>query len=153
MSTAGRLVWYHVLPTLLFWAWLPALQVVGVLAVRALMRPVDLGVPDAVDRFFVSQVPWYVLFSLVSAVCLFSGDVFPTFGALAGSGALPIAFLATMIWGGYLTLACFRAGYGLSWVKSIIATVVFYAVHAGGILTFFVLTDQVQPLLAGPVPS
>lgn len=146
-TSAGRLVGYSLLNTAVFWSFVPGLQVVAVCVVAAVLRS-NCGIPVAVDRFFVGQGPWYAFFLAISGLCLFSPDVFAAFSFIMGKGILPIALLATAFWSNVVTVACFRAGFGFSRKRTLVAFGLYHLLYSGVIVSYYLAMDQLQPLMS-----
>jgi len=145
-TSAGRLVTYSLLNTAAFWLFVPGLQVVAIIVVSRALRA-NCGTSVAIDRFFVSQGPWYIFFLTISGLCLFSPDVYGSFSFLMGNGILPIGLLATAFWSNILSVACFRAGFGFSWKRTAAAFALYHLLYSGVVISYYFAMDQLQPLL------
>jgi hypothetical protein len=146
LTAAGRLVAFHLLGTALSWMFVPLLQIAGVAAVVGLLAR-DRSVARSVDLFFIGQTPFYLFFLGLAGVCLFAPDAGLAFRWLFSSGVVFIALVVTILLGTRQTWICFGWGLGLGWWRALIATLIFNVVYAGGIISYFALTNQVQPLL------
>lgn len=150
LSTAGRLVAFHVAATVLFWSFVPALQVLALFVLHRLLgrrTPTPMG--RVVDLFFMSQGPWLLFFTALIGVCLFAPRVYAAFTTLLEVGVLPGMLALAMVWGMFLSFACFRAGLAYSRLRALLATLLFYLCYWGALLGYFLLTNQAQPILIG----
>jgi hypothetical protein len=147
LTSAGRLVAFHVASTMIFWSFVPAVQaaafVVAVrLSSRSDRRPRLL---PALTLYFTGHGPWLAFFLLVAGVCLFAPDVYASMMWLLGHGVLPAFFLAAVGWCGVLTFACLRAGLGFSRGRASAATALFYVGFSGVVVGYYLAMNQIQP--------
>jgi hypothetical protein len=151
LTSAGRLVAAHVVFTMLFWAFLPALQALAMAAAtRLVAREIPLG--RALGLQFVGHGPWLFFLLLLAAVPLFAPNVYAAFTSLLRVGVLPGALVVALGWAGVLTYACFREGLGLSRRRAAGGTAAYYLAYFGAIVGYYFLTNQLQPQLFG-VPA
>lgn len=143
LTTAGRLVWWEMLLSASAWAFFPALQIAW-LAVAS--RRVALPFAARVDLYFRGQAPLYLWSLAVAALCLFTPHARLAFEALLFPILASLALAAA--WSTFLTFACFRAGFGLTRGAALWRTLVFYLGYASTMVGWFLLTDNLQPLLS-----
>ena len=150
-TSCGRLVAAHLLWTIVFWSFVPLVQL-GALALvlRALAR--DRSLAFAARLYFAGHGPWIVFMLALAGVCIFSTDVYAAMMRLLVTGILPGALVATFAWGGVLTWATFRRGLGLARGRATAATSIYYAAFIGSIVLYYFVTDQIRPQFFG-VPS
>ena len=146
LTTAGRLVWFHLLGAAFAWSFVPALQIFWLWWVVRIWAP-GQSWPKAVDLFFVSQAPWLVFLTAMGGVCIFTPDTWRALEWLLMSGILPGALVLTLAWGILVTHACFRAGFGLEPLRAALATASWYSGYAGSLLLYYWATGQLPPLL------
>jgi hypothetical protein len=149
ITSAGRLVWYHVLFGMIGWSFLPVLQIAFLGIAASLFRPRSISFARAIDLFYAGVAPWFVLFFALAAVCLFSGDSWAVFEMLLGSGALFIGLTAAIGWSSLLTFAFFRAALGLGIARALAASGVYYASFAAAVAVYYAVTGQLLPLVWG----
>jgi hypothetical protein len=148
LTSAGRLVAFHVASSMVFWSFAPALQSVAVtLALRTVAPGVD--VRRALALYFSGHAPWMILLVALAAAPIVAPNTYVTMTWLFRSGVIPVAFLGAIAWGGILTYACFRTGLGLARGQAIKATALFYAAYVGSILGYYLATNQIQPQFPG----
>ncbi len=147
LTAAGRLVAFHVVSTMLFWSFVPAVQAaVFALVLVLLDRPrARTALAPSLALYFTGHGPWLVFLLLVAGVCLFAPDVYHSMMWLLGRGVLPLGMLGTIVWSMVLTFACFRAGLGLSRARSGAATALFYAGFTCAIVGYYLSMNQIQP--------
>jgi hypothetical protein len=145
LVTAGRLVAFHVVSTMAFWSFIPAVQAGAFLVALRLAG----GRPGwgALSMYFAGHGPWMVVFVALAGMCLFAPDPYEAFMALVRSGALLGVLVAVIAWSGVLTYACYRAGQGLSRRRAGAATAVFYAGFAAVIVGYYLVMNEIQPQL------
>ena len=148
LLTAGRLVPMHVVGIVLFWAFIPAYQIVALRLTTWLFGPRE-KFARTIDLLFVGQAPWILFFAVLSGICLFSPRVYDTFIALASLGILPGLLALTLAWSVWLTLACFRAGLRLSWKKALCAWFTHYFFYVLMLVSWYVATNQIQSYIFG----
>jgi len=144
LTTAGRLVAFHVVSTMVFWSFLPLIQAIlfaAVLRLLAPSAPLRLGLA----LYFTGHGPWLVFFTALAGVCLFVPDVYVAFSSLLRIGVLPALLLGTWIWSGVLTFACYRAGMGLARGRAGLATALFYFAFIATIVAYYLLMNAIQP--------
>lgn len=146
--TAGRWVWFHIVAAMAMWSFVPLYQLLFVTWIARLLKS-DRPLHHLIDLFFAGQGAWYVFFLLISGLCIFSPEVWPTFQVLMSSGALIAVFLGTIVWSVLITYAFFRAGLGLTAGKAILGSGLFYLFFDGTIAAYYLLTGQLYPLLVG----
>lgn len=149
ITAAGRLVAFHVVSTMVFWSFVPAVQAAVFIAVLRIVGPRDdrPALVPALSLYFTGHGPWLVFLTLVAGVCLFAPDVYVTVMWMLGHGVLPLAMLATIAWSMVLTFACFRAGLGFGRARAGAATALFYAGFTIAIVSYYLAMNQIQPQL------
>jgi hypothetical protein len=146
ITSAGRLVAFHVVTTMAFWSFLPVIQgVVFALTTRVLAPRSDLKA--ALALHFRGYAPWHLFLLGVAGVCIFAPDVAATLTALLRTGALPGLLVATWIGSGVLTFACFRSGIGLSRARAAAATALYYLGYVIAIVAYYLAMNEIQPQL------
>ena len=149
-TTAGRLLWYHLLLSPTAWAFGPALQIGWLLAAHGLVargherRPVSRA--ELVDWFFLGQGPWLALLLGLSGLCLLSPDILPAARWLVTNRLGLGLVLGVLVWSLVLTLAFFRAALGLGRGRSALATAIYYLGYAGTLAAYYQVTGQLAPL-------
>lgn len=144
LGTAGRLVPFHVVSPLVFWAFLPGLQAISLaVAVRAL-APKEKFRP-ALGMHFAGNAPYQLLLLVTAAWCLYvpepgrtAGKMFPLVAA---------AVLGTIAWGVWLTFALFRAGLAMTRGRAAWAAALYYAALAMLFLLYYTTAGQLLPLI------
>ncbi len=148
LTTAGRLVAFHVASTFITWSFVPLLQALAVtLAVRTAAPKVETR--RALALYFTGHAPWFFWMLIIAVVPLVVGDVYKTMGLLLRFGVVPVLLLVAIGWGGVLTYASFRAGLDLSRARAAAATAIFYLAFGGAILGYYLATNQIQPQWPG----
>jgi hypothetical protein len=147
LTAAGRLVAFHVASTMVFWAFVPAVQAaVFALALRLVgPRRDPPALAGALWLYFTGHGPWMLFLLLLAGVCLLSPDVYGTMTWLLRKGVLPAALLGTIVWSMVVTFACFRAGLGFTRGRAVAGTVVFYVGFTAAIVGWFLAGNQIQP--------
>jgi Yip1 domain len=148
LTTAGRLVAFHVASVFIGWAFLPGFQALAVVLAIRTVAP-NASVRRALSLYFTGLAPWLLWMLLVAIVPLVVPDVYRTMMWLVRRGVIPALLLVAIGWGGVLTYACFRAGLDLSRRRAAAATAVFYAVFVGGIVGYYLVMNQIQPQFPG----
>jgi len=148
LSTAGRLVLWHVALAFVFWAFVPLYQsLAAALTVRLFKRDADLA--KSVDLFYMGHGPWYALLAFLVAVCFAAPEVYEAFRFLAISFILPGLVLGTMGLATVLTYAFFRSALGLSRGRSFMAMVTYYGLLMLAMGSWYLFTGQLLPALPG----
>jgi len=139
VSTAGRLVPFHVASTFLTWGFVPLLQAIAVaFATRATLGRAYIR--RAIGLYFAGFGPWLVFLLAVAAGCIVLPE--PQRFLIA----LPIGLVISIVWGIVITVACFRRGLSLGGRQSALAIGIFYGVWLGLLGTWYVAIGQVQTL-------
>lgn len=146
LTTAGRLVPFHVASIMLMWAFVPAWQALAVLAGRAVGRSA-VPVRHSLGLYYAGHAPWLLLLLLVAGVCVLAPDPAAVGAFALRRGVLPALVLSAAFAGILSTHASFRAGHGLPRGRAIAATCTFYLVYVGGIVAWYLAQGQLQPLL------
>ena len=149
-TTAGRLLIDHLIFGQLSWAFLPVIQIVA-LSLVALMWRLDKPWPQLVSMYFRGHMPWLIVIGLMSLLCLIPAGTWPAYRFLLTTDLLPLIFGITIAWCVALSVAFFRAGVGLSWVRSLAVALCFYALQIGFGVAYYAALNQVQPLI-GVIP-
>jgi hypothetical protein len=145
LTSAGRLVAFHVAMTLGFWAFGPLAQGLAAALVGRALAP-RLRPSQAVDLMMAGNGPWMLLLLGIAGVCLFTPDVFAAFSWLARSRVLPALVIGVVAWSAFLSLACVRWGFGASWPRAVAGTIAYYALYAGLLVAWLLATHQLRPL-------
>jgi hypothetical protein len=148
ITSAGRLVIWHVLLTSVFWGFLPALQIGAVAAAVRVAAPRERLAP-AVSLYFEGLGPYYVFYLALSGICLTAPDVYGTMTALLRVGAIPLLLVGTIAWGIVITWAFFREGLGLTRGRAGRGAAVFYGIFVGVVLSWYLALNQIQPQVVG----
>lgn len=146
LTTAGRLVWYHLLLPLTVWGAFPLLQAAWVVVAARAVRA-DRSPSVVVDLYFRGHGPWYLLLLAIAGVCLLAPAPWPAFEWLLGSGALLAALAATTLHSTLLTYALFRAALGLGRPRALLGLGLFLLGYGGSIALWFAATGQLAPLV------
>jgi hypothetical protein len=146
ITSAGRLVAFHVVGTMVFWSFLPLIQGAVFAATARLVAP-RLGVKAALALHFRGYAPWHLFLLALAGVCIFAPDVAAAMTALLRTGVLPGLLVATWIGSGVLTFACFRSGIGLSSGRASAATALYYLGYVITIVAYYLAMNQIQPQL------
>lgn len=144
--TAGRLVAFHLVSTMLFWSFLPAVQALAFVFALRLTAPRESRA-EALALYFAGHGAWMLFFLAVSAMCLFAPDVRAAFQWLLAKGVLPLLMLVTIAWSIVITFACFRAGVGLARNRAAAATGIFYGAFTVVIVGYYLAMNEIQPQL------
>jgi len=151
LTTAGRLVAFHVANSLVFWSFLPAIQIASLLlAMRAVAPRVPIW--TSIALYYVGQGPWLLFLLFVCAICIFVPHVYQTMTWMLTHGVLPLLLLGTIAWGMVLTTAFFRAGLGLTRKRATFGVLIFYFAFYCAIAAWYFATNQIPPQLFG-VPA
>jgi hypothetical protein len=140
LGATGRLAPLEVVGGMLSFAYVPIVHAVALYAaLRLFARHVSLA--RAYALYCEGQGPWLLLMCAAAGVCLFAPEPARLLGAVAA--AMWIAYA----WGIVLTFACLRRGLGLSRLRSLGATFVFYLVVHIVVLGYFLAAGQLRPIL------
>ena len=141
LTATGRLAPNELVSGMISVAYVP---IVHGLAVSAATRAVTRKVPlaRAFALYLESYGPWF-LFMIVVA----GGSLFVPSPARLLSAAAGWLVLGAVAWSVLLTFACFRSGMGLSWGRTVIATLLHYTIVVGLILSYYLAAGQLLPIL------
>jgi hypothetical protein len=146
LLSAGRLVAFHLIGSMVAWSFVPAVQVLAfTLAWRSIGGAARGRLLPALSLYFTGHGPWLLFLLAISAMCLFAPNPYLAFTALLSTRALPVMMLATIAWSMVLTFACFRAGLGLPRGRSFAATALFYLAFSGTIVGYYLAMNEIQP--------
>ncbi len=146
ITTAGRIVFAHLGWSVLAWSFLPALQSVALAVALRGVAP-DRSRRAAFSLLLLGAAPWLLLLLAIAGVCLLAPDVSAALFALLRSGALPVAMLVALAWGMTLTVAMFRAGFGLSRRTTASCALRYYATLVAMIVAWYIAVGELLPLL------
>lgn len=147
LITAGRLVAFHVVSTMVFWSFIPVVQAAVFLVTLRLVVPEKPRDASSLALYFAGHGPWMLFFVLIAGACLFAPDVSRTLTWMLQKGILPLLFLGTIVWSAVLTYACFRAALALPRARAARATAVFYAAFTVVIIGYYLAMNEIQPQL------
>ena len=148
LTTAGRLVWYHVLLSPLLWVYLAVAQIAALaICMRLAPRSARPRFSRLVDDYFVSQGPMYLLTFLVSGLVILSPKVLPVVTWVLDSGLLLALAIFATVWTVVLNLALFQRRLKMSILRSVMAALLFWALYGLAIAGNFWMMDQLQPLM------
>lgn len=146
ITSAGRLVAFHVVGTMAFWSFLPLVQGLVFAGTASLVAP-RFDVKAALALHSRGYAPWHLFLLAVSGVCLFAPDVAAALLGLLRSGVLPGLLALTWATSGLLTFACFRSGMGLARGRALAATGLYYLGYVVAIVSYYLAMNQIQPQL------
>lgn len=148
ITTAGRLVPFHVVSTMIFWSFSPILQSLALVVTIKLFAP-HIPFLRALNLYFIGIGPWLFFLFTISGICIFSWNVRDTLLTLLQIGVLPLSVVGAFVWGTIVTWACFRAAFQCDRIRALSATFVFYFLYLGSIASYYFITNQIQPQLFG----
>lgn len=147
LSSAGRLVLGHLFWSTLSLAFVVLLQVAALALALAITARRRLGARE-VDLYFVARAPWaFLLVALSVWLTLVRDEPISIFGLFLG-GVMPFVLLGVTLWSTFLDYAFFRAALGLGRARAALATLVVFIGYFGLGSLWYVVTDQLGPLLA-----
>jgi hypothetical protein len=146
LTSAGRLVTFHVVGTMVSWSFLPLIQGAVFAATARLLAP-RFGVTAALALHSRGYAPWHLFLLAVSGVCIFAPDVAAALLALVRTGVLPGLLALTWATSALLTFACFRSGMALARDRALAATGLYYLGYVIAIVSYYLAMNQIQPLL------
>lgn len=150
-TAAGRLVLGHVAWALPGYLFVPLLHTCALMMTLALLGRGDrsLSVPATLDVAFIARAPWLVFLIVLSVVYVV---------ALGGQGSLFSFFLSWpmiaalfvfIVWSGVMDVAFWRGAMGFSRMRTTLAVVLGYLFFFAPGVAWYLVTDQLQPLLFG----
>ncbi len=145
-TSTGALVVDHLILSLPSWAFVPALQALMVIVAARAVRS-RRPVASLVDLYFRGHLPWMLLITLLSLLCLIPDGTLAAFSWLLDSGVLVAAVAIAVGWCAWLSYAFFRAGLDLGRVRAALACAGFYCGVIGLGTSYYLITNQLQPLL------
>jgi hypothetical protein len=145
-TTAGRLVGYHLLFAPISWGWVLLWQVGWLWLVTRAFRTTR-PFAQVVDLYYLGHSPWMLLLLAVSGLCLLVPEPSRVLLFLWSNGIVLPLVLSFVIWGMLLTFALFRAALGLSRIRALLATVLFYLGSIGSTLGYYLASGQLAPIL------
>jgi hypothetical protein len=149
-TAAGRLVLDQIVFAAVFWGFLPLMQTVIVIVVARAAGSARTPA-TIVSLFFNGVMPWLLLMWLFGLLCMIPAGTFAAYRWLVTSGAIFVLVVIAAVWCCVLTYAFFREGLAMSRRRSGLSTLAFYAALYGSGVGWFLLTNQLQPLL-GLIP-
>ena len=151
-TAAGRLVAGHVGWSIVGWAFLPFLQILGLALTLVIVKPPDFSwraFPRLVDLAYLTRAPWLVFLVALTFVLVLWGDPGASFFSIFLGGPVPIAIIVALVWSRVLEHAFWRSALGLGCWRAVLAVIVGDLVVFGpGILWYFA-TDQLHFLMEG----
>ncbi len=149
LTAAYRLTVGHVGWAMLGWAFLPGLQVAGLAGTLAIFRRRRLReLPRLIDVSFYGRAPWHGFLVGLVLLHVLLLDPRTSFFALFLGGPVPIAIVVCAIWARVIDHAFWRA-LGLSRLGAVAAVLVGDVLVLGPGVGWYLLTEQLQPLLSG----
>jgi hypothetical protein len=148
LTTAGRFVAQHIVFVMIFWSFGPMLQAAAVTAVTRIAVPREpLG--RALALYYAGQGPWMFFLAVLAGLPVIAPGLL-TVHNLGGLFAFAIGLLGlTVIWGGAVTYAYFRAGVALPRLRAVLSTALFYVTYVSLIVGYYLTMNQIQPQLLG----
>lgn len=142
VTSTGRLAPFELLTAIPSFAYILAIQAVGVAVVAKLFAaPGEVRFRDAYALYLAGHGPWLLALVAICAGCMLV-DTQPLAFA-------PWLVLGAALWGGLLTYACFRVGLRLTRGRTWAAMGAFYLVLTACVLGYFVVAGQLLPILPG----
>jgi len=144
-TAAGRLVPLHMMSPAIAWAYIPLLQLACIAVVRLGFARTH-NTLRVYALYLAGHGGWMLLLLAIAAVCLLSPNAPGALLWLLRSGVIPVAVVVNFVWGIVITFALFRSALGLPRRVSGSATACFYALYAGSIASWFLVTGQLHTL-------
>jgi len=144
-TTTGRLTLRLLLDGLVFWSFIPAMNVAVGLAL-ARYSPARLGASRTTDLLFATFGPWMVWMLAVSGLAAFRpGTVSDPWSVPAW--LFPSSVLAAMVWSAWIQHRFHRVALGVSPIRAVLLLGSLKLLVWGAIVAWFALTDQIEPRL------
>ncbi len=142
VTSTGRLAPFELLTAIPSFAYVLAIQAVGVaVVVRLFAAPGGVRFRDAYALYLAGHGPWLLALLAMCAGCMLLDASPLAFG--------PWLALGAALWGGLLTYAWLRAGLRLTRGRAFAAMGAFYVVLTACVLGYFVVAGQLLPILPG----
>jgi hypothetical protein len=148
VTTAGRLVPFHVVAIGVAWSFVPVIHALTVAVVARLAR-VRLPVVRAVELHMAGNGPYLLSFFFVGGVVLLSPDVASTFRWLLDTAILPVVAGATIFSGGLTTYAFHRTCGGSTRRRALLLLGAEWLVKVVLCLAWYGLIDNLAPQFLG----
>ncbi|MFO0723961.1 MAG: hypothetical protein U1E65_09280 [Myxococcota bacterium] len=148
LTTSGRLSLRHLFFTAIAWWFIPALQVIALELCSRLFLKARPPRAQLLHLFWRGQTPWWIYLAGIGALALITPSPLASARSPAVLLAILLATLGTLLWGMLTTVAYFRAGLGLAPGRSGLATLSYYLLLSGSIVSYYLLAGQLIPLLA-----
>ena len=145
-TTSGRLTLRLLLDGLVFWSFVPAmnLAIAWLLAASSAGR---LSLSRCADLFFSAFGPWLCWLLGVAGLAAFVPAPAEHPWSLRTAWILPASFLAAMIWSGLIQYRFLRVALGATRLRSVLLLAGLKLAVWGAIAAFFALSDQLEPRL------
>lgn len=121
--------------------WILGVQAAALFSAKAVTRE-KLPFLTLAALYLEGHGIWLFALLAICGALLFAPD---SLAAVAVVG--PVAILAAFFWGIVTTVALFRSGVGMSRKRAFAATLTFYAVTTGLVLSYYLLLGQLLPIL------
>ena len=147
LTTAGRLVPWHVVSGFVAWSFIPAIQLIGAsIGVHVARRGLDLR--RVLSIYSAGNGPWLVVFTVIpAAMVLWPGTALSFW---IERGVLPFVIGAALLFGVWLTYLFHRTVLEVGARRAIVATCVDLVVKVALSLAWFQAMDNLIPQLLGP---
>lgn len=143
-TTAGRLNALLVIDGMLFWSFVPLLQLLTVSCLVLLFARRRLPAATAIDLFFIGHGPWYLWLLAISASCLFIPARQISLWPVQSGWIIPTSLLIVWAWSNLTTLGFLRGALRLSAGRAGAALLLYNLLLWGIIISYLFAIESLQ---------
>jgi len=144
LTTSGQLNAFLVLDGMLFWSFVPLLQLLIMACLVLVFARRRLPAAKAIDLFFIGHGPWFLWLLAIAGSCLFIPTKQIFLWPVMSGWLMPISLLGVWAWSNVTTFGFLRGALNLTFARAATALLVYVFLLIGIISSYFFAVESLQ---------
>ena len=144
LTTSGQVNAFLVLDGMLFWSFVPLLQVLIMAALVLVFARRRFITANAIDLFFIGHGPWFLWLLAIAGSCLFIPAKQIFLWPVKSGWLMPVSLLAVWAWSNVTTFGFLRGALNLTIIRAATVLLVYVTLLIGIISSYFFAVESLQ---------
>ena len=144
LTTSGQLNAFLILDGMLFWSFVPLLQLLIIAGLVLVFARRQLPTSKAIDLFFIGHGPWFLWLLAIAGSCLFIPVKQIFLWPVMSGWLMPISLLAVWAWSNVTTFGFLRGALNLTITKAATLLLLYATLLLGIISSYFFAVESLQ---------
>lgn len=144
LTSSGRFNALLVIDGMLFWSFVPLLQLLAITCVVLVLARGRFATTKAIELFFIGYGPWYLWLLIISGSCLLVPAKQIVLWPVQSGWIMPATLLIVWAWSNLTTFGFLRGALNLSTVRAAVALLVYNLFLWGIIISYLFAIETLQ---------